>query len=265
MSNSQDANALARLFSEGRRYWASDGGSAHWRTERACLGPVCERLHGWHSLELGMAPTLIDMCPIRHAMRWAPSVELADDPATLVCPPDALALPDECLHLVVLHHLLEVVSNPHHLLQEAARVTADDGHLIIFGWTPLGTAGLSRVWPGRRQQLPWRGHWRTPARLRDWLAFVDFRIERVDYCGFHLPGSLPRNATLETLGRRHNVPLGDSYIIRARRQMHTAQLQRPRLTLGGALGGGALGHASRVGRPTDTPSERITEVESIPA
>ena len=257
MSNAHDATALARLFREGRRYWATDDGSAHWRTERACLGPVCEQLHGGHSLELGMAPTLIDMCPIRHSMRWAPTAELAEGPATLVCPPDSLPLPDESLHLVVLHHLLEILPHPHRLLHEAARITAADGRLIIFGWAPLGAAGLSRALPGRRRRLPWRGEWRTPGRLRDWLAFVDFQIERVDYCGFHLPGSLPRNAALETLGRRHNVPLGDSYIICARRRSQRVQTQKPRLRLGGALGGTALGHATRVGRQ----SERTTEVE----
>ncbi|SDJ79975.1 class I SAM-dependent methyltransferase [Billgrantia gudaonensis] len=256
MSNAQDATTLARLFREGRRYWASADGTAHWRTERACLGPICERLHGGHRLELSMAASLTDMCPIRHGLRWAPTVELAESPSTLVCPPDALALPDECLHLVVIHHLLEVVPNPHRLLQEAARVTADDGRLIIFGWAPLGAAGIGRLWPGRRHRLPWRGRWRTPAGLRDWLAFVDFQIERVDYCGFHLPGSLPSNATLETLGRRHNLPLGDSYIIRARRRSRLAHVQRPQLDLGSALGGNALGHASRVGRHT----ERIRDV-----
>ncbi|MCE9684172.1 methyltransferase domain-containing protein [Halomonas alkalisoli] len=262
MSNSEDLLALAQLFREGRNYWSSPDGVAHWRAERACLGPVCERLHGLHSLELGMGPTLTDMSPIHHSMRWAPTAELAEQPSTLVCPPDALALPDESLQLVLIHHLLEIVPNPHRLLQEAARLTGDDGCLIIFGWAPLGVAGLSRLSPGRRRRLPWRGQWRTPAKLRDWLAFVDFRIERVDYCGFHLPGRMPGNAALETLGRRHNVPLGDSYIIRARRRTKLAQVQRPRLRLGGALGGSSLGHATRVGRPAvEEPSRRTTEVE----
>ncbi|PMR77450.1 methyltransferase domain-containing protein [Billgrantia endophytica] len=261
MSNPHGAIDLAELYREGQRYWSSAQGMAHWRAERACLGPVCERLHGGHRLEIGMAPSLTDMSPIRHGIRWAPTWELAEQPATLVCPPDAIALPDECLHLVLVHHLLEIVPNPHRLLQEAARITSDDGCLIIFGWAPLGLAGMARLSPGRRSRLPWRGQWRTPAKLRDWLAFVDFRIERVDYCGFHLPGSMPGNATLETIGRRHNVPFGDSYIIRARRRTKMAQIQRPRLRLGGALGNGALGHASQVSRPAEKPSKRTAEVE----
>ncbi|PRY70968.1 methyltransferase domain-containing protein [Halomonas ventosae] len=247
MSNSRDPHALARLVREGRRYWASPAGQALWRAERACLGPVCERLVGRHSLELGMAPVLSDICPIRHALGWSPSREMADHDSTLVCPPEALPLPDDSLSLVVVHHLLEVVDEPHHMLQEVARVTADTGRLIIFGWCPLSAGGLSRAWPGRRRRMPWRGHWRSPGRLGDWLAFVDFEIERVDYCGFHLPGRQPRNAMLETLGRRHNLPLGDSYMIHARRRAQLAQSQRSRFELARPLVGPALGSATRVG------------------
>ena len=260
MSTSPPVADLARLVRDGRRYWASQAGRAVWQPERACLGQVCERLFGAHSLELGMASALADMCPVRHAMRWAPTRELAEQTATLVCSPDALPLRDDSLSLVVIHHLLEVLPDPHHMLQEAARVTADDGRLIIFGWVPLGPAGLSRAWPGRRRRLPWRGHWRTPGRLKDWLAFVDFEIERVDYCGFHLPGSLPRNAMLETLGRRHNLPLGDSYMIHARRKPQLAQTQRTRLTFARPLGSSALGGATRLGaQRCDREQERMTE------
>lgn len=247
MSTSPSADALAQLVRDGRRYWATPPGLALRQAERACLGPACEHLFGAHSLELGMGNALADMCPVRHAMRWAPSFELAEGPATLVCSPDTLPLPDDCLSLVVIHHLLEVVPDPHHVLQEAARVTADEGRLIIFGWMPLAPGALPRALPGCRQRLPWRGQWRTPARLRDWLTFVDFEIERVDYCGFHLPGRLPRNAMLETLGRRHNLPLGDSYMIQARRKPQLLQIQRTRLSFPRPFGGSALG-ATRLGR-----------------
>lgn len=204
-----------------------------------------------------MAPQLSDMCPIRHALKWAPNRELASTPQTLVCQPGQLPLADGVLQLVVVHHLLEVLEDPHHVLQEAARVTADEGRLIIFGWGPLGLSGVSRLMPGRRQQWPLKGHWRTPGRLGDWLAFVDFEIERVDYCGFHLPGRIPNNAMLETLGRRHNLPLGDAFMIRARRKSQLAQIQRPRLSLGSSLRGTQLGHATRLGRQP----ERMTEGE----
>ncbi|MBS9402518.1 methyltransferase domain-containing protein [Halomonas sp. TRM85114] len=260
MSTTSSTLELARLVREGRMYWASQSGQAVRQAERACLGPVCEGVFGAHSLELGMGVTMADMCPVRHPMRWAPTRELADDASTLVCQPDALPLPDECLSLVVIHHLLEVVPHPHHALQEAARVTAAEGRLIIFGWAPLGPGGLSRALPRRRRRLPWRGHWRTPGRLGDWLAFVDFEIERVDYCGFHLPGSLPCNAMLETLGRRHNLPLGDSYMIHARRKSQIVRPQGASLPFARPLGTSSLGGAARLGQArSEHELERTTE------
>ncbi|GHC26429.1 Methyltransferase domain-containing protein [Aidingimonas halophila] len=206
-----------------------------------------------------MAPPLSDMCPIRHAMEWSPTVELAKGPSTLVCPPDQLPLPDESIQLVVVHHLFEIVPNPHHVLQEAARVTADSGRLVIFGWGPMGLSGLSRALPRRRRHMPWNGHWRTPGRLRDWLAFVDFEIERVDYCGFHWPGSVPRNAWLESLGRRHNLPLGDTFMIRAKRRSQSIQAQPSRMPLAVPLNQPTLGHATRMIRQSDlkVESERV--------
>lgn len=267
MSISPTVSSLAALVRDGRRFWATPGGQAVRQAERACLGPVCERLFGVHSLELGMGGALADMCPVRHPMTWAPTRELAEHPATLVCSPDALPLPDGCLSLVVVHHLLEVAPDPHRTLQDAARVTRDDGRLVIFGWMPLSAGALPRVWPGRREKLPWRGRWRTPARLRDWLAFVDFEIERVDYCGFHLPGALPGNAALETLGRRHNLPLGDSYMIQACRRSQLARRQGSPLGFARSFGGSALG-ATRLGPSRRLPEpcpprkqERMTEVD----
>ncbi len=267
MSISPSVSSLAALVREGRRFWATPGGQAVRQAERACLGPACERLFGVHSLELGLGGALADMCPVRHPMAWAPTRELAEHSATLVCSPETLPLPDGCLNLVVIHHLLEVAPDPHRTLQEAARVTRDDGRLIIFGWMPFSAGGLPRVLPGRRRRLPWCGHWRTPARLRDWLTFVDFEIERVDYCGFHLPGTLPCNAALETLGRRHNLPLGDSFMIQATRRPQLAQSRGSRLGFARPIGGSALG-ATRLGQ-SRFPSEphhpndqkRVTEVD----
>lgn len=261
MSTETSAQRLAALFREGQQFWATPAGEAVRRAERACLGPACERLFGVHSLELGFAGLLADMCPVRHALRWAPTRELAQGPSTLVCSPDALPLPDESLSLVVVHHLLEIAPDPHHMLQEAARVTADEGRLILFGWMPVSAGGMGRLLPPRRRVLPWRGQWRAPGRLRDWLAFVDFEIERVDYCAFHLPGRLPRNTLFETLGRRHNLPLGDSYMIQACRRPQLIQSRGSRLRFTAPLGGSALGAARLMSRHGTAQERRKREVE----
>lgn len=255
MSTESDAPRLADLVHEGRQFWATPAGAAVRRAERACLGPACERLFGVHSLELGFSNLLADMCPIRHAMGWAPDREPAQDAATLICSPEALPLPDDSLSLVVVHHLLEVAPDPHHMLQEAARVTADEGRLIVFGWMPWSAGALGRLAPGRRQRLPWQGQWRSPGRLRDWLAFVDFQVERVDYCAFRLPGRPARNALFETLGRRYNLALGDSYMIQACRRPQLLKSRDTRLRFTSPLGGAALPAARLGAGPVAPPRE----------
>ncbi|ERL52989.1 hypothetical protein BJB45_17065 [Halomonas huangheensis] len=233
------------LVPRARRFWADDFGRALYLAERACLGPQAERWSGVHGLEISLAEPIVDMSSVRHLMRWAPTHELAESSSTIVCHPDRLPLPDGALDLVVLHHVLEIVDCPHQLLQEAARVTAADGRLIIFGWSPVSAGGLARCLPQTRKALPGVGCWRSARRMRDWLSFVEFEIERLDYCGFHLPGLAPHNALLETLGRRHNLPLGDSYVIQARSRSQLARRQPQRPLFGTAVGAGTLG-ATRV-------------------
>lgn len=214
--------------------------------EREMLSPLFERCFGFHSLCLGPGGNdLLSQSTIRHAIRWAPSPELAESPSTLICPLTQLALPDESMDLVMIHHLLEVAPEPHRLLREAARVLRTSGSLIIVAWQPLSGEGLLRLDPRRRHIAPWEGCWRTPAALRDWLAFVDFDIERIDYAGFHLPGLRLRHGWLESLGRRYNLPLGSLMLIRARRNVGHVQpinTKRPRV----AIRGVAISQATRM-------------------
>lgn len=149
---------------------------------------------------------------------WAPQRELAEHPSTLICHPEALPLADESLELVLVHHLLEVAPQPTHALREAARVTSDSGRLILIGWHPLGIAGPARL---KRcdERFYQRSRWLTPGRLRDWLRFIDFNIERIDYCGFVPFENTPDWLLMEHWGRRHNLPLGRAWIISAKRQM----------------------------------------------
>lgn len=251
MSNAPTPIDLAELVSMGRQFWATEGGRAVRRAERACLGPMTERWAGVHGLEMSLGAPIVDMSTIPHLIRWSPTRKCAESSSTLVCHPDALPLPNGCLDLVVLHHVLEVMPEPHHVLQEAARVTAPGGRLIIVSWSPLSPAGMTRCLPGRRQRLPGQGSWRRPGRLRDWLAFVEFEIERLDYCGFHLPGMAPRNALLETLGRRHNLPMGDSYIIQARSCSRLARHQPQRPLFGAVVGATRLGGVGLDSRSRD--------------
>lgn len=255
MSNSPELKPLACLVREGLQFWSSPRGQALRQAERACLGPLSDRWFGGHGLELGLGAALADICPIRHLVRWVPCLELADAPESLVCLPDELPLPDGCLDLVVVHHLLEVVDEPQRLLLEAARVTADDGNLVIFGWSPIAPSALSRLWSRQKPDFCSQGRWRTPTELVDWLTFVDFEALRVDYCGFRLPGRPTHNASLEVLGRRHNLPLGECYMIHARRRSQLAKPSRGQLAFPSSSVGPTLNGATRLGKQPEKTTE----------
>ena len=240
-------------MTNAQAYWQTEAGRALWETQRACLGPVVEGRKGRHSLEMGMGPALMTMSAIAHPIRWAPSLALADSDSTLVCPPDRLALPDCCLDTVVIHHWLEHLSDAHYTLQEAARVTADNGVLVLFGFNPLGLNGLTQRWRKQQADFPWSGHWRSASRLKDWLAFVDFEVERVDYCCFRGPMSTACGERWEALGRRHNLPLGESYMIQAQRRQRHAPVQRVKFGLRAPVSPSSLG-ATRTGAPMRYPA-----------
>lgn len=241
MSNSTTATSLAKQLINSQPYWETEAGRSLWESQRACLGPVAETRVGGHSLEMGMGPAMMTMSAVPHAIRWSPTRQLAQSDATLICPPDQLALPDRCLDIMVIHHWLEHLKDAHFTLQEAARVTADNGILVLFGFNPIGVSGLARQWRKRQQQFPWSGTWRTANRLRDWLAFVDFEVERVDYCCFRGRASAKCGEYWESLGRRHNFPLGESYMIQARRRQRHAPVQRMKFGLSAPASPASLG------------------------
>ncbi|MDQ7731329.1 methyltransferase domain-containing protein [Halomonas sp. SpR1] len=241
MSNSTMATTLAKRLQSSQPYWQTEAGRSLWETQRACLGPVVESRVGGHSLEMSMGPALMTMSAIAHPIRWSPTRQLADTDSTLICPPDQLALPDRCLDVTVIHHWLEHLADAHFTLQEAARVTADNGILVLFGFNPMGVSGLARQLRKRQQVFPWSGTWRSASRLRDWLAFVDFEVERVDYCCFRGRMNAKCGEYWESLGRRHNLPLGESYMIQARRQQRQAPVQRLKFGLKAPASPASLG------------------------
>lgn len=188
-----------------------------------------------------MGPPLMSMSDIAHKLQWSPTRDSATSEQTLICPAERLALPDRCLDVVVLHHWLEHLPDAHHVLQEATRVTSDSGILVLFGFNPVGISGLVKQWRKRQGQYPWNGQWRTASQMGDWLRFVDFEVERVDYCCFRgWPGSRCIEHW-ESLGRRYNCPLGESYMLLAKRRQRHAPAQRIKFGLKAPITASSLG------------------------
>lgn len=245
-------------------FWQSVQGSYLYKQEQCALATLCQGVSAAQGLELSAAPSFASTLNARHLVRWeAPSKTW---PGSFISQGTRLPFADATFDVVMLHHLLETQPTPHHWLREAARVTSDTGRLRIVAWHPWGMSAWRRFLPRCRCQLPYGAQWITLKRIRDWLTFVDFEIDRVDYCVMSAVPS--RHAdVLERWGRRFNLPLGLSMIITARRQQpalipRSLRLKQQRF---GAFGfqphwvTSSCPHGEQCERPTDSSFQQRNE------
>lgn len=87
---------------------------------------------------------------------------------------DALPFEQYSIDLALLPHTLDFTHDPHPVLREVSRVLRPEGHVVILGFNPLSAWGLRRLAARRPRPAPWCGHFFRLARVKDWLALLDF-------------------------------------------------------------------------------------------
>lgn len=92
---------------------------------------------------------------------------------------NTLPLKSESQDCVVVLHGLDVAVNPHGVLREVNRIMAKDGHLVIIGFNALSFWGgyrpVRNLWRWKKI-LPWKLHFYTPGRARDWLNLLGYDV-----------------------------------------------------------------------------------------
>lgn len=92
---------------------------------------------------------------------------------------NTLPLQSESQDCVVVLHGLDVAINPHGVLREVNRIMAKDGHLIVVGFNAFSFLGgyrpVRNLWRWKKS-LPWRLHFYTRGRLRDWLSLLGYDV-----------------------------------------------------------------------------------------
>lgn len=82
-----------------------------------------------------------------------------------------LPLPPESVDWLLLHHALELSTEPHRLLREAVQALRPSGQLVIMGFNAQGLWGLRR-WLGQ-PAMNHSARWLSLSRVQDWCHLLE--------------------------------------------------------------------------------------------
>lgn len=145
--------------------------------EQARLDETVADIFGYNAVQIGL-PGIdylrANRMPFRFACgRWG-DVEV-------ISRTDELPFATASLDLVVLPHVLEFASRPHHVLREVERVLVPEGSVVIAGFNPFSLWGLRRTAARKGGAFPWQGQYLSALRIKDWLTLLGFETQN---CGF---------------------------------------------------------------------------------
>lgn len=133
--------------------------------------------------------------------------------------------------LVVLPHVLEFDASPHQILREVERVLVPEGQVVITGFNPYSLWGVRRKLRPRSAAFPWRGHYISVLRLKDWLSLLGFETQTGSF-GCYAPAVtqekwLRRWRFMELAGNRWWPIAGAVYFLQAIKRVHGMRLLTP--------------------------------------
>lgn len=181
-------------------------------------------LFGYHLMQLSVHAEhkFYESSRINHRFSISPLANESPDNAQACSDFEALPLPDECIDVCILHHVLDFAANPQQVLKEAARVTVPRGYIVLMGFNPNSLAGLFKPFAHFGELGPiWKRNSLRTRRLSDWLAFLDFSVTDVQYGGYGIPLNntkfINNTRFYERVMTKLNSPLGSAYCIFARK------------------------------------------------
>lgn len=215
---------LSNRIGDLRQWLESEAGKLLVESEKSLLERELGTIFGFHAGQYSASwhEDLMSSSPVRRQfilgcghLSNCPRPQIMADPHYWPISPGSL-------DLVLLQHTLEVADSPHRLLSEAANTIIPDGKLVIVGFNPLSLTNIVR-WcvPGQRRLLR-DAHFISTSRLKDWLALLNFNVERVVYGGYIY--SLKRFFTgfrgdlIEERLEQFQLPVGGFYIMIATRE-----------------------------------------------
>jgi len=153
-----------------------------------------------------------------------------------------LAIKNNSIDAIVLHHTLEFEEDPHAILREVERVLVPEGKLIVVLFNPFSLWGMWHVYLHIKQLvrhqkpiLPSPGRLISQKRLKDWLSLLGFNYSKSEPALFRPPVNktpiLRHLKFMEKAGARYWPGLAGSYSILATKRISTLTPIRPKWSL----------------------------------
>jgi SAM-dependent methyltransferase len=206
------------------------------REEAALARVALDDVFGFELLQVGTwgpSQHLLASARTQHTTLVAPTMS----PGVTLCAPLAsLPFPSDSIDAVLLPHTLELVEDPYAVLREAERVLVAEGCLLICGFNPFSGWGARRLFAQhvRHRAFPPRSRrMLSEARLRDWMALLDFEVSSVYGYLSPLPATRrPRKLADGTVRqaeyRARRALTAGAYLLKARKRVQTLTLLRPK-------------------------------------
>lgn len=158
------------------------------------LAPWWPKFFGYHLLKIGALSGEItsDNCSIKNQVTLIDkksseekvldnkyidkSAQTKSDKQTIYAEIDDLPILEHSVDVCLLSHAFEFSVDPHHVIREANRVLIPNGYLVLTGYNPFSLAGLNKLMPYRRHQVPWKERFFSTMRIKDWLQLMGFEI-----------------------------------------------------------------------------------------
>jgi len=195
--------------------------------ELAQFDAAVEDVFGYRAVQLGL-PAVDCLRQNRIAFRFTAAIEHG---AAVTADPLQLPFSSNSLDLVVMPHVLESHTEPHHVLREVERVLVPEGQVVISGFNTLSLWGLRQLFAGRSSGAPWDGKFIGLLRLKDWLKLLGFELNGGVFGCYAPPFAsrkwLQRCAFMEKAGARWWPIMGGTYVVRAVKRVHGMRIVTP--------------------------------------
>ncbi|MGB0938223.1 MAG: class I SAM-dependent methyltransferase [Colwellia sp.] len=184
------------------------------------LQPWWQKFFGYHLLKVGALSAAVDThnSTIKHQF----STSAIEGKGSVIADIDDLPFLQHSIDVCILSHTLEFSLDPHHVIREANRVLIPDGHLVITGFNPFSLVGINQLIPYRKNKSPWREHFFSPMRIKDWLNLMGYEVLSDKRCLFsNLYGkshSGPVATSMHAFFEKYLNAFGSVYVIIAKKR-----------------------------------------------